>query len=456
MAQRKTLTERQIEVLQWVAEGAPAVDEEEAQSRRISAAALRGRGFVTTSGRGPLWTATITPAGTEYLQKASATNAPTPRRPNELVTERLVADVIAAGGSLVIEDAPRGYGADVNWEHRVKLAQRHNKVPAGKHLVTNWINQRRDLQIDLIDAPDGHVVDVTPVPVSDHVSRYHPFVTEFREQKEHLEVSRALLPRALRIFHGIVLEAERRGYAVGVVGNRSGTERREPAWSGDKHGHFTITIDDFTACLRFREEGISRRWTPPSGWQLREWEQRPWTKPKAHLHEEGATGKLAISVVAPYFGEGRTSQWADRKTWTLEEKLGELFAELELRAVEDRHRREIEAREEEKRQRRWAEELERARQRYLEHTRREELARQLDSWRVAERVRSYCAAVEAHHADDEQAMAWVTWARGYAQQLDPIAGDVRGPSLPSDLPDYKLKDFIKDWSSSPSGHRSLW
>jgi len=39
------------------------------ESHRISAAALRNRGLATTAGRGATWTAQITPAGTQYLER---------------------------------------------------------------------------------------------------------------------------------------------------------------------------------------------------------------------------------------------------------------------------------------------------------------------------------------------------------------------------------------------------
>ncbi|MGZ4358012.1 MAG: hypothetical protein ACXVRU_14510 [Gaiellaceae bacterium] len=49
MAQRKTLTEKQVLLLRWIADGCPeGVMEDE--FHRISAAALRNRGLITTRG----------------------------------------------------------------------------------------------------------------------------------------------------------------------------------------------------------------------------------------------------------------------------------------------------------------------------------------------------------------------------------------------------------------------
>src|SRR5438045_3470827 len=99
MAQRKTLTEKQVELLLWIADGCPdGVMEDE--FHRISAAALRNRNLITTTGRGPTWKAKIAPAGSAYLKQVDSPNPPIPRQGNVSVTQQLVNDVVAAGGSL--------------------------------------------------------------------------------------------------------------------------------------------------------------------------------------------------------------------------------------------------------------------------------------------------------------------------------------------------------------------
>jgi hypothetical protein len=62
----ETLTQRQVDVLRWIGDGCPiGVMVEEGFPERITAAALRNRSLVTTEGRDPAWSATITKAGTE-------------------------------------------------------------------------------------------------------------------------------------------------------------------------------------------------------------------------------------------------------------------------------------------------------------------------------------------------------------------------------------------------------
>jgi len=98
MAQRKTLTEEQITLLRWIGDGCPD-GVMEGYSHRISAPALRTRGLVGISGRGPTWKAEITQTGRAYLKQADGPNPPVPRQANVSVTQQLVDDVIAAGGS---------------------------------------------------------------------------------------------------------------------------------------------------------------------------------------------------------------------------------------------------------------------------------------------------------------------------------------------------------------------
>jgi hypothetical protein len=100
MAQRTTLNDVQVEVLRWISEGCRDGVVADGVSARISAAALRNRGLVRTSGHGPSWKAKITAAGTEYLQQVDGPHPPLPRQPNVSVTQQLIDDVVAAGGAL--------------------------------------------------------------------------------------------------------------------------------------------------------------------------------------------------------------------------------------------------------------------------------------------------------------------------------------------------------------------
>src|SRR5690349_14430572 len=67
------LNGRQVAVLQWIAAGCPD-GVMTGESHKVSAAALRSRELVRTSGRGPRWRAEITQKGRAWLA-----NPPTPQ-----------------------------------------------------------------------------------------------------------------------------------------------------------------------------------------------------------------------------------------------------------------------------------------------------------------------------------------------------------------------------------------
>src|SRR5581483_7494800 len=116
---------------------------------RISAGALRNRGLVRTSGRGPTWKATITSAGREYLQQVDGPNPPQPRHPNVSVTQQLVDEVLAAGGSLRVPRKRWNDPGRVDYERRAQLAQSYGKVPAGSRLIVKRASAQ-ELLIELV------------------------------------------------------------------------------------------------------------------------------------------------------------------------------------------------------------------------------------------------------------------------------------------------------------------
>src|SRR5689334_7434989 len=109
-------------------------------SARISAAALRNRGFVRTSGRGSTWKATVTSAGTEYLGRVDSPNPPVPRQANVSVTQQLIDDVRAAGGSLRVPRKRWNDTDGVDYARRAQLAESYGRVPSGTRLVVKGVS----------------------------------------------------------------------------------------------------------------------------------------------------------------------------------------------------------------------------------------------------------------------------------------------------------------------------
>jgi hypothetical protein len=228
MAHRNTLTQQQLDVLRWVADGC-ADGVMEGYSHRISAAALRGRGLVNTSGRDETWTATITPAGRDHLEHAQGPDGPRPRQPNTSLTQPLIDEIIAAGGTLRV---PRHncYDPDsVDYERRAQLAKRHGKVPPGQWLTVTKL--RDELELRLEDDPGAAhepTPDLVAVPVPARIARHHPAACAFRDNRQSHEVSRALVSRATRIVHAIATEAQRRGWVADAADGAASTSPPTP------------------------------------------------------------------------------------------------------------------------------------------------------------------------------------------------------------------------------------
>jgi hypothetical protein len=189
VAQRTTLPAQQVSILRWIVDGCPE-GVMEGISHRVSAAALRSRGLVKTSGRGPSWTATVTEEGRDYLAQVDGPSPPVPRQANVSVTQQLVDDVIATGGLLRVP-RKRWYERDgVDYENRARLAERYRKVPAGKRLVVTAVDS--ELEIALVDAPDaGSAAELVPVTVPEQIGRYHPAARVFRDRRARHEVGRS-------------------------------------------------------------------------------------------------------------------------------------------------------------------------------------------------------------------------------------------------------------------------
>jgi hypothetical protein len=353
------------------------------------------------------------------------------------VTEQLVADVIAAGGCIRL---PRRWSNPngIDYERRAQLAQLHGKVPEGKWLTVSSVSGD-ELEIRLMEVRGHRVESRGSVPVAKHVSRYHPIVRELRQQEDRCEVSRAQLSRMMRIIHGLITEAERRGYDVGVTPETKDPYGRQ-AWSARDDGHFVVIVDGNECAVRAREEGVRA----PSLWAAYSWHRGELRR--VPLDESSATGRLSLELVGNAPRSGRIARWADRRSWTLEEKLPEVLWEIEIRAIERRLQQEAAQREAAEREAAWHAALERARHLYSDHCRAQALRRQIDDWRMAVDIRSYCAAMRGAYPDDIEIGRWIEWASGYADALDPLRTGPRAPAVIDEPTREELKPFLDGWS----------
>jgi hypothetical protein len=440
MAQRKTLTEKQVALLRWIAGGSPdGVMEDDFY--RISAAALRNRNLITITGRGPTWKAKIAPAGVEYLAEVDSPNPPIPRQANISVTQQLVDDIVAAGGSLRVQQRHWGSTEGVDYEQRARLAQQHGKAPPGMRLTTHHIDG--ELEIRLEEAIPGTDAALAEVPVPQRVNRLHPVAQRFRNDTGKHLVSRAQLPRCLRIIHALVTEAERRGYAVANVEDAI-DGRRNRGWKGDD-GHLIVTIRNHSYRLKVFEEKVSNRGAFEAETEYRLGVNYPqYLRPRTRTrYDADATGRLQISCDGYGRRGGRPATWADRRSWTLESKLPELLRELEVRAAEDDHAAIERQRAADERQRHWELAMEGATQRFIQHHRAQVLETQVSAWQKARTIRNYLALLEERHGDGPESAQWIAWIKRYIDEnVDPLATPPTMPPEPEIRPE-DLKPFLK-------------
>ena len=362
-------------------------------------------------------------------------------------TERLVEQVVAAGGTLMLPDETRRGG--VNWRQRAYAAQRHGKVPDGKRLTASWNSE--GFVICLRDGVTGNELGADPVPVPQRVTRYHRVAKEFRTRTSLHEVSRATLPRALRIVHALAAELERRGYEVTCVSARRDSYGRSE-WRPKHDGQFLVTLNEHEFRLRIWEKGAGLRgvWEQ----QRQHYEEHRLDPYRLHVerpepYDKNASGELNMAIL----GSGpRQSQWGDRQRWKLEDRLPQLVRELETQVIEAEERRQARELEEAERQRRWEAAMQRAEALLIEDYRAQVLAQRVRDWQQADAIRAYCDAVEARHgeeavAKDSGAGRWLALAREHASRLQDL------PAMPADpeITAEALKPFLGGLSPYGAG-----
>ena len=339
------------------------------ETHRISAAALRNRGLATTSGRGPRWKATLTDAGRDYLAQLDE-------------GELGLLDGLGASGGLGALD---GLG------------------------VLNELGA-----LGAMDLPERH-----------------PVARDFHDRIERHEVSRLQLGRATAMVQALAVAAEERGWRVTTAGE-SGNEVGLVDWASAKDGHFVIDAGTSTYWLRLQEEGVRTRVALADDDSL-------------DAFDADGTGRLKLELRWGEWFTRKQTRWIDHGDAPLEQRLTEVLREIEERAADaariERERREHDATaaaaaaaEAEARSAERARLMDLARERFLADRQRSELLEQVERFEQAARIRAYCDAVIASgRASDAAVAGWVRWAREYADQLDPLAGDGHGPRAPEEL-----------------------
>ncbi|RRO17648.1 hypothetical protein EIL87_10265 [Saccharopolyspora rhizosphaerae] len=336
--------------------------------------------------------------------------------------EDLIAN-LQRDGEVVVNDAGPKERDDLR--RVIDFAKRHHLIPAGQRIEkSKW--RTGDIRVRLVSEshlnsrPTSAKADID-VPIS--VQEWHPLLAASSQPGELLSVSEESLPRAMRITQALLVEAEKRGYEVG--------------WSEDASQGIEIRIDGFAQVVAIEEELVKQDVLPAAselestyGWQR----IRPETK-------EVPSGKLAMSVSGVWrFGAQR--RWADRKRWSLEDRLGDVLSAVEDIAQAKVERKRAEEEKAEARQQAWENAVAEARVAFRRDRRVNALLEQLDSWEQARRVRTFTQAARLTSQADPE---WLAWADSYADELDPLTGPVKAPEDVEPGPE-DLRPYLGRWS----------
>ncbi|MGH9204344.1 MAG: hypothetical protein ACRD2A_24210, partial [Vicinamibacterales bacterium] len=214
--------------------------------------------------------------------------------------------------------------------------------------------------------------------------------------------------------------------------------------------HLLFKTESETVPLRISEE-TDRIEHVPTPRELAEQKRNHWKQIPSQDHVP--SGRLRVDLGGAAVSE-RRSFWADRASWSLDDKLPELLREIAVRTDELRLRRAATNRAEVEYRQAVQHEEERARTRAAEAYRHKILEDELARWREVRELRDYAAAMaeriaaaeaKADGQGDDEAIAnarqWLAWIVERANRRDPITKVPTWPSSPQ-LRSYELSQFM--------------
>jgi len=153
----------------------------------------------------------------------------------------------------------------------------------------------------------------------------------------------------------------------------------------------------------------------------------------APKYDYSASGRLHLEIDSHY--RGRRQKWADRKRWTIDEKLGQIIDEIEIRGQLEREDRLERERKEAERQERVDRAVAEATALYQEDYRKQVLLDDMARWREANLQREYLRAMAAKieaiqdAGERRQAQDWLAWCQASAEAADPLSREIGMPEV---------------------------
>ncbi|MCL7429798.1 hypothetical protein [Streptomyces sp. YS415] len=418
---RNKLNERQLDVLRRICHGETPVTSDDS-GLATTVYALRNRGLVTMPRADGRWSAVPTEAGRQHLAHTDTTLAPRPSAPSTAPeAAELITRLQQAGGTLHITNPTPDERA--HWRRVLHAARADHLVPDGHHLQHTG-RDKGDLTITLRPGPPPRRStppnETVPVPDDLPPETVHPAAAS-----APIPTCPDCQPRARRILHALCHAAEAKNFTVSDPETGSAAS-------------LVITIGGSSFPLSFHEGSYE---VPDLSGAKYAW-QRVTARTTRPSHE------LELSLEHTYAHRGRRSHWGDRQRWRLEDKLPALLREIAHRAHAEYERLQAQQRREEETRQRWLTAMQQARTALLEDHRLKALRTQVQAWQEATAIRAYCDALEDHPTTTEVAeatTAWTTWARAYADRIDPVPQNPGLPDPPTITPE-DLRPYLRGWS----------
>ncbi|HEY3545485.1 MAG TPA: hypothetical protein VGK17_05270 [Propionicimonas sp.] len=376
-----------------------------------------------------------------------------------LTADELIARVLAAGGRLEVEG---DFEVKLAYTDLVRETHRAPSRPRGWRLEVKdpvpWSEHR--FEVVTVRYFDD-LVEEAPIPVPARVTRYHPAVKAYVDDRDWHLVTREHVARAARILQAVAEEAPRR--AIEVVG--AGHDGRQRAASRGhqrdreaNHAHLVLrtTAGDYQVRVREQPAKGAKRQTPSYGWRDARPQRPRWLE--VRQNEFMSTGLLELVVEGPglaYDGY----RIGDSSTMTVEERLPRLFRKLEIARLEHEVAAQDREREAGDRRRRWEAAMAEARDRYDERARWDSFVQLSREWDEVQRHREFLAAARAAVAAvDGPAQVDLGSHLAFVElklaALDPLADVDRLLPEVSDPKPEDLKPFLGGWS--PDGPDQTW
>lgn len=463
-------TERQMAVLQWIADGCPNGVMTDT-TYKVSAYALEDRNLVRTQRRRKPWTAEITGAGKRLLAHpvaeieqpdgsvgspesaaaptnqatevglppaSKATKKPLPAARPKSATEQMM-DRLAVESVIEFEREDTG-----RYKSMATFAKRKNLVPEEMELVvtSGWSGP---CQIELRRRPEWQLVRLDPIAVPETLRNPHDVVSQMKQlHTNHLDMDTPRWNWTLRVIQSVAMEAESRGYQLQIVPipkpDRYGYVDRDKR----EHGQIRISIGEDAAELGFKQtrKSVPRILTAAD---LR----RKANGYQVATEELVKTDFIQIRVIGlePAFWP---SEWTETDADRADGFLNRILQEIELRAANTVQKRLQKQQREDEERNKWERVHAQALERFGEDHRAKILLEQAKKFQRAELLGSYITAIRTQLAsmDTEAAIAateWLEWAERYAAETNPLQGELRMPDVPT--PDAAaIKPYMKGLS----------